>query len=176
MRSLNNYSSLPTNGRHPVWIALLLGLLVGQVFTLLELMFQNNLVTGFSGSIPGWQAIVYNAIGAAASILILFGIYLQRGTSTVKRFVSALLVEQYSSLLLGITVLAYAFHSLAKPGNSFPFILLCLGVGLFLRTWQIRRELKEIQLDLAVASRMQQKASEAISNFTEEHTVSAGRE
>ena len=101
MRSLyGGGATLPTNGRHPVWILLLFGLLFGQIVTLIDLTTGIHAVSGFSGVIPGWQAFLYNITGAVSSVLILFGIAGQTAKSSVKKFVSALLVEQYSSCLL----------------------------------------------------------------------------
>lgn len=143
-------------GRNPTVVALLVGLLIGQIATIIG-TFVSGGPTSFSGVIPGWPGFVYNVLGAIVCGVTLFGIYRQGLQVSIGRFVSGLIIEQWGKGSLGLIMLVYSFHSASQPGASFPFILTVIGVGCLWRWWDIRSELNEIKKDLQLLQRIQNR-------------------
>lgn len=146
-----------TASRHPVWIALLAALMLGQVGTLVGIFFGVQL-KGFSGVIPGWQVFLYNIIGLLSGVGIIFGLIRQRPSAPIGKFITALLIERYSTGVMALVVFVYTIHSILKPGGNIPYILFFLGVGLIGQWWRIGKELKEIKQDLAYIALVQRRA------------------
>lgn len=144
-----------TVGRHPVVIAILLGLLLGQLAFFYQLLFGGG-IESFSGVVQGSSAVIYNTIGILSCGFGLWGIWKEGKNAPVGVFITGLITEQYSMGALGLTVLVYSFHSALRPGGSFPFVLLLIAIGCLWRWWDIRAELKDIQKDLLLLKRLQE--------------------
>jgi len=142
-------------GRNPTVIAVLIGLLFGQLFTLYHVIFGGGL-RSFSGVIQGWPGVAYNVLGAIACGLTLFGISKQGLNVPVGRFVTGLIIEQWGKGALGLVMLVYSIQTTLAPEGTFPFIVTLIGIGCLWRWFDIRQELKEIQKDLLLLKRIQE--------------------
>lgn len=151
-------------GRHPVVVAVLVGLLLGQLAFFFQVFFGAG-VESFSGVISGAYAVIYNLLGVLSCGFGLWGIHKEAKNAPIGEYLTGLITELYSMGALGLTVLVYSAHTAARPGGSFPFILSLVAVGCLWRWWDIRKELKEIQADLLLLKRLQ----EFTSNGGEEH-------
>lgn len=141
-------------GRNPVVVSIILGLWISQVLTLVNVFLVTNLQS-FSGVIQGWTGVAYNVLGVIACSLCLLGIWKQGLNVPVGKFVTGLIIEQWGKGCLGLVVIAYSIHVTLRPGGTFPFLLVLLGIGCLWRGYDIRKELKEIQKDLILLKRLQ---------------------
>jgi hypothetical protein len=138
----------------------LFGLLLGQISTLIAVALHKPL-QGFSSVLPGWELVAYNSLGILSCLGILLGMFGQRRNVPVGRYVTSLLIEQYSTASLFLVMVVYSVQQAAKPGFSIPFILIFLSLGLLGKWFELRRDLKEMREDLAWAAQLTESRSEA---------------
>lgn len=152
------YTKDSSVSRHPVWVSLLCGLLLGQILTLISIS-AGVTPRGFSSLIPGYAAVLYNAFGATACAAILISIFRQSRFIPIKKLVGALLMEQYATVVLFLVIAVYAIHSIVLAAGV-PYVLVFLDIGLIGKWFELRRELRSLKVDLAVAARLNEAAAE----------------
>jgi hypothetical protein len=142
-------------GRNPTVIAILVGLFVAQVATLVN-VFLHGGPRSFTGVIGGWPGVAYNIVGSIVCLVTLYGIARQGLNVPVGKFVSGLIVEQWGKGILGLIMLVYSTHSILR-GGTFPFLAIVLGIGFIWRWFDIRKELNEIRQDLLLLRAIQKR-------------------